>query len=85
VLARTRPLELDRGQNGHSLLDSEGRIGAHGRTGRGPSPIMVNYGANDVLHTSNPSDTFACINQCLGALRNCRMHPGPFSSGWKGV
>jgi lysophospholipase L1-like esterase len=30
---------------------------------------MINYGTNDILHKSNPSDTIASITQCLAALR----------------
>ena len=56
--------------NNHSLLDSRGHISAYGQTGQEPSMIMINYGTNDILHKSNPSDTAACITQCLAALRD---------------
>ena len=55
--------------NRHSLLDSRGHISAYGQTGQEPSLIMINYGTNDSLHSSNPSDTFASIIQSLAALR----------------
>ncbi len=55
--------------NGHSLLDSKGRLSAYGETDQEPALIMINYGTNDKLHKSNPDDTLASITQCLGALR----------------
>ena len=55
--------------NHHSLLDSKGHISAYGQIGQEPSLIMINYGTNDILHKSNPSDTAASITQCLTALR----------------
>ena len=55
--------------NNHSLLDSRGHISAYGQTGQEPSLIMINYGTNDILHKSNPSDVAASITQCLAALR----------------
>ena len=55
--------------NRHSLLDSRGHISAYGQNGQEPSLIMINYGTNDGLHKSNPSDTAASITQCLAALR----------------
>ncbi len=55
--------------NNHSLLDSRGHISAYGQTGQEPSLIMINYGTNDGLHKSNPSDTAASITQGLAALR----------------
>jgi lysophospholipase L1-like esterase len=55
--------------NNHSLLDSTGHISAFGKTGQEPSLIMINYGTNDSLHRSNPSDTLAGMIQCLAALR----------------
>tara|TARA_R110002096_G_scaffold292391_4_gene486943 strand:+ start:17036 stop:18235 length:1200 start_codon:yes stop_codon:yes gene_type:complete len=55
--------------NGHSLLDANGRLSAYGETGQEPALIMINYGTNDALHKSNPSDTLASMTQCLGALR----------------
>ena len=55
--------------NGHSLLNARGRISAYGETGQEPALILINYGTNDILHKSNPSDTEASINQCLAALR----------------
>ena len=55
--------------NEHSLLDSRGRISAYGATGQEPALILINYGTNDILHRSNPSDTRASILQCLAALR----------------
>lgn len=53
----------------HLLLDSRGRISSYGKTGQEPSVIMINYGTNDSLHKSNPSDVEASIAQCLKALR----------------
>lgn len=55
--------------NRHSLLDSQGHISAYGKTDQEPSLILINYGTNDALHKSNPSDTVASITQCLAALR----------------
>lgn len=55
--------------NDHSLLDSQGRLSAYGRTGQEPSLIVINYGTNDSLHGSDKSDTAASINQSLAALR----------------
>ena len=55
--------------NRHLLLDSRGHISAYGKTGQEPSLVMINYGTNDALHQSNPSDTFASIVQSLAALR----------------
>lgn len=55
--------------NNHSLLDARGHISAYGQTGQEPSLILINYGTNDSLHKSNPSDTFASIIQSLAALR----------------
>jgi lysophospholipase L1-like esterase len=55
--------------NSHSLLDSNGHISAYGNTGQEPSLILINYGTNDLLHGSNPSDTRASIVQSLAALR----------------
>lgn len=55
--------------NGHSLLDAAGRISAYGQRGQEPALILINYGTNDILHKSNPSDTAASMTQCLGALR----------------
>jgi len=55
--------------NNHSLLDSQGHISAYGKTEQEPSLILINYGTNDVLHKSNPSDTKASITQGLAALR----------------
>jgi len=55
--------------NHHSLLDSAGHISAYGNTGQEPSLILINYGTNDSLHGSNPSDTKASIVQGLAALR----------------
>jgi hypothetical protein len=55
--------------NRHSLLDSRGHIRAYGETGQEPWLIMINYGTNDALHKSDPSDTFASIVQSLAALR----------------
>jgi len=55
--------------NRHSLLDGQGHISAYGKTGQEPAVIMINYGTNDALHKSNPSDTFASIIQSLAALR----------------
>jgi hypothetical protein len=47
--------------NRHSLLDGQGHVSAHGITGQEPSVTMINYGTNDSLHKSNPSDTLASI------------------------
>ena len=55
--------------NRHSLLDSRGHVSAYGKTGQEPSLIMINYGTNDALWKSNPSDTRASIVQGLAALR----------------
>lgn len=53
----------------HSLLDPCGHISAYGQTGQEPSMIIINYGTNDSLHKSNPSDVEASIAHCLKALR----------------
>ncbi len=53
----------------HSLLDANGRISAHGRTGAEPDIILINYGTNDSLWKQNPSDVQASMIQCLPALR----------------
>ena len=53
----------------HLLLDARGRISAYGSINQEPSVIMINYGTNDSLHKSNPSDVQASITQCLAALR----------------
>lgn len=55
--------------NHHSLLDARGHVSAYGQTDQEPSLILINYGTNDSLHKSNPSDTRASMVQCLGALR----------------
>jgi lysophospholipase L1-like esterase len=55
--------------NRHSLLDSKGHISAYGKDGQEPSMILINYGTNDSLNRSNPSDTQASIIECLAALR----------------
>ncbi|WPJ97192.1 SGNH/GDSL hydrolase family protein [Coraliomargarita algicola] len=55
--------------NNHSLLDSQGRISGHGELNQEPSLILINYGPNDTLHRSDPSDTRASIVQALAALR----------------
>jgi len=55
--------------NDHALLDAHGRISAYGQPGQEPALILINYGTNDILHRSNPSDTAASIGQCLAALR----------------
>jgi lysophospholipase L1-like esterase len=55
--------------NGHSLLDSKGHLSGYGHTGQEPALIFINYGTNDSLHKSNPSDTRASIAQSLVALR----------------
>lgn len=55
--------------NRHSLLDSRGHVSAYGKTGQEPSLIMINYGTNNALWKSNPSDTRASIVQGLAALR----------------
>jgi hypothetical protein len=51
--------------NNHSLLDSMGHISAYGQTDQEPSLIMINYGTNDILHKSNPSDVAASITKWL--------------------
>ncbi|MDX9982261.1 MAG: SGNH/GDSL hydrolase family protein [Lentisphaeria bacterium] len=56
--------------NHHSLLDARGRLSAYGGTDQEPALILLNYGTNDGLHKSNPSDTKASINQGLAALRS---------------
>jgi len=55
--------------NGHALLDAKGHLSAYGETGQEPSLIMINYGTNDSLHKSDPSDTLASMIQGLAALR----------------
>jgi lysophospholipase L1-like esterase len=65
--ARSRWNKID--GNRHSLLDAQGHISAYGPTGEEPSLIVINYGTNDALHKSNPSDTRASIPQALAALR----------------
>lgn len=55
--------------NHHSLLDAKGHISAYGDVGQEPALILINYGTNDALHKSDPSDTAASIVQCLAALR----------------
>jgi len=55
--------------NGHSLLDAAGHISAYGNPGQEPALILINYGTNDALHKSNPSDTQASMVQSLAALR----------------
>lgn len=55
--------------NGHSLLDARGHLSGWGQDGEEPALILVNYGTNDALHRSNPSDTQASMVQGLAALR----------------
>ncbi len=55
--------------NRHSLLDSAGHLSGYGRTGEEPSLITINYGTNEAVHKSNPSDTKASIVQSLSVLR----------------
>lgn len=55
--------------NGHSLLDARGRLSAYGETDQEPALILINYGTNDLLHRSDPSDTRASMVQALAALR----------------
>lgn len=55
--------------NNHSLLDAAGHISAYGKEGEEPALIFINYGTNDALNKSNPSDTLASITQSLAALR----------------
>ena len=55
--------------NHHSLLDSQGHFSAYGKDRQEPSLIMINYGTNNALHKSDPSDTMASIVQSLTALR----------------
>ena len=53
----------------HSLLDARGHLSAYGSTDQEPSVIAINYGTNDSLWRSNPSDVQASMAQCLEALR----------------
>jgi lysophospholipase L1-like esterase len=55
--------------NGHALLDAHGHISAYGKQDQEPSLILINYGTNDSLHKSDPSDTLASMIQGLAALR----------------
>lgn len=55
--------------NHHSLLDEKGHISGYGHTGEEPSLITINYGTNEAIHKSNPSDTKASIVQSLAVLR----------------
>jgi len=55
--------------NNHSLLDSKGHISGHGMTDEEPSLITINYGTNEAIHKSDPSDTKASIIQSLSVLR----------------
>ena len=55
--------------NGHSLLDRRGHLSAYGGTGQEPSLITINYGTNDALNHTDPTDTQASITQGLAALR----------------
>lgn len=55
--------------NNHSLLDSKGQISAYGQDDQEPSLIIINYGTNDILHKSNPTDTKASIEESIKALR----------------
>ena len=55
--------------NGHSLLDSNGHLSAYGQSGQEPALILINYGTNDAIHNSSPSDAMASIVQSLAALR----------------
>lgn len=56
--------------NHHSLLDARGHFSAYGPEDEAPSLILINYGTNDGLHHTNPSDTRASITQGLAALRD---------------
>ena len=56
--------------NNHSLLDPQGHLSADGQPDHEPALILINYGTNDALHKSNPSDTEASIIQSLAALRH---------------
>jgi lysophospholipase L1-like esterase len=53
----------------HSLLDAQYHFSAYGETGQEPSAIVINYGTNDAIHKTNPSDVQASMAQCLSALR----------------
>ena len=55
--------------NNHSLLDGKGRISGYGHTGEEPSLITINYGTNEAIHKSNPSDTKASMVASLNVLR----------------
>ncbi|QDT63165.1 SGNH/GDSL hydrolase family protein [Calycomorphotria hydatis] len=55
--------------NNHSLLDANGHLSAYGQTNQEPDLIMINYGTNDRLHKSDPSDTLASMTQSLAAFR----------------
>ncbi len=57
-----------------SLLDSAGHISAQGRKGQEPAMILINYGTNETLSSSNVSDMQASITQCLSALRAAAPH-----------
>ena len=53
----------------HSLLDARGHLSGYGANDQEPSVIMVNYGTNDSLWKSSPSDVQASMAQCLEAWR----------------
>jgi hypothetical protein len=53
----------------HALLDAAGRISGYGEAGQEPDVILINYGTNESLSGSNPSDVQASIARCLVALR----------------
>ena len=55
--------------NNHSLLDAKGHLSAYGQTGEEPALITINYGTNEAIHKSNPSDTKASMVQSLAVLR----------------
>ncbi len=55
--------------NNHSLLDAKGRISGYGQSGEEPTLITINYGTNEAIHKSNPSDTKASMVQSLAVLR----------------
>ncbi|HEY1170541.1 MAG TPA: SGNH/GDSL hydrolase family protein [Verrucomicrobiae bacterium] len=55
--------------NNHSLLDAKGRISGYGEKNQEPALITINYGTNEAIHKSNPSDTKASMVQSLAVLR----------------
>jgi lysophospholipase L1-like esterase len=53
-----------------SLLDRMGHISGYGETGQEPDAIVINYGTNEALSSSNLSDFKASISKGLAALQN---------------